>query len=692
MDERDRFKLRKNRLKIMNDLEPKGEVLDVLKEKSILTDNECEKIGNGITQKERCEILLDILPRRGPSAFNIFLMSLANCFPHIRDLLNRESGCHKPPENGKPCTRCREFFPEHLTSHVVRILLYHYGCFLYHNIDPLDIIDFLYQEGILFEDEFEKVKSGCTRPERCKYLFRALDNSKSGNVLNIFLKSLEKKYGYIAEGLRQASSDHCANNNDYCSETVKRKCFDSDINNSFTAVKSCDDILCSGVNGVVSGNPTNHIMTEIGNDNESSLCLRSNTLGSSIFSLQSDNTNMVTDNCLDNGLPETKESRNYPNLSFPETFSMSILSTHVKNFGSEDETHRKLYRKNHKKSKGYCFQSCCVEVGNGPVCQMNPGSIPYYQFPSRRLTMMFEHLVQLIYQGNYIEFETKASEFMTRYHDNPDMVCTLSFLQASRCLFETDLSKVKRCIKKVFETIPKTSNPMYFELELMSALLRLYMSEKTFGKVEALLADAKMMVKLNSVHCSGRSVGWLYMFDSRYKTICMSAVHPDRPNSIQQYKIYLEEASKSNQIAMDHFQQDRGIDSQIGFNYTVIRSAMLLLQCGDNGCTMDVLQPPEDNISRAKDYLDWLENSNNRIPKFLKVHFLLAKCDYFYRCNNSIRALENAEDAYTIALDMKLQSYAEHAYNRLCHLKKHSAYIGGDKLRVCDYFSSDTEE
>eukprot|EP00112_Aurelia_sp_Birch-Aquarium-sp1_P002495 Seg1276.13 transcript_id=Seg1276.13/GoldUCD/mRNA.D3Y31 product=Caspase-2 protein_id=Seg1276.13/GoldUCD/D3Y31 len=81
--------LLKHRLDLTTDLEP-NEVMQYLYQEDILTENDVELIKGGRTRKEKVELLLDTIPRKGPKAFNAFVSSLKreNGTKHLADLLD----------------------------------------------------------------------------------------------------------------------------------------------------------------------------------------------------------------------------------------------------------------------------------------------------------------------------------------------------------------------------------------------------------------------------------------------------------------------------------------------------------------------------------------------------------------------------------------------------------------------------
>jgi hypothetical protein len=65
------------------------------------------------------------------------------------------------------------------------------------------------------------------------------------------------------------------------------------------------------------------------------------------------------------------------------------------------------------------------------------------------------------------------------------------------------------------------------------------------------------------------------------------------PKAITSYTILHKRAVASFQKALTNFQRDGGKDGPFGFGYALCRLAILLLRCGDNGRTMDILIPPK---------------------------------------------------------------------------------------------------
>lgn len=86
MDARDKQVLRSLRLELCGELLVEGLVIQYLYQEGILTESHVQEIRSQVTNHRKTMMLLDILPTRGPKAFETFLDSLQE-FPWVRDKL-----------------------------------------------------------------------------------------------------------------------------------------------------------------------------------------------------------------------------------------------------------------------------------------------------------------------------------------------------------------------------------------------------------------------------------------------------------------------------------------------------------------------------------------------------------------------------------------------------------------------------
>nr|XP_020022932.1 death domain-containing protein CRADD-like [Castor canadensis] len=88
MEARDRQVLRSLRLELGAEVLVEGLVLQYLYQEGILTENHVQEIKAQATGLRKTMLLLDILPSRGPKAFDTFLDSLQE-FPWVREKLEK---------------------------------------------------------------------------------------------------------------------------------------------------------------------------------------------------------------------------------------------------------------------------------------------------------------------------------------------------------------------------------------------------------------------------------------------------------------------------------------------------------------------------------------------------------------------------------------------------------------------------
>lgn len=86
MEDRDRRKLQQNRLAILTDLDVR-EILDYLYQEKVLSEDDVERIKVKETRHDRCRLLLDMLPSKGPKAFKCFVTALETKCEWLADLL-----------------------------------------------------------------------------------------------------------------------------------------------------------------------------------------------------------------------------------------------------------------------------------------------------------------------------------------------------------------------------------------------------------------------------------------------------------------------------------------------------------------------------------------------------------------------------------------------------------------------------
>ncbi|KAL3868613.1 hypothetical protein ACJMK2_041409 [Sinanodonta woodiana] len=698
MDLEDKIALCKSRVAFVEELEPQN-VLGYLVEDGILTENDVELISNAKTRTERCHLLLSMLPKRGPSAYGSFQRALRakNMYPHLDILLrfNRPlypltsaetssfqrdigakvadykiknddvaaSGNEQNVENnmvlttgcgndygenhvksvGKGrniCDKCRPFVPRYSKKSQVLQICRRHCCLLLENIEPIDILDLHVQEQILSDDDCERIRGGSTRKERCRTFLQCLANSHDDRVVSVLKHSLKKKYNYIVDTIdKDTNKFEKSRNNVQMSihrnpEIIQKQCVY--VLNPDFATRSANK------------EPTESSQDEI--DGAVLVCI---TDGRGQLKTQDD----IGDNMRNNAFLDTAVSTD-----------------------TDEEDHVpkicKLSKKTRKNAQPFinCSHHQSVRLVTGDrslsdAITVQPGAITPYELPTRRLVVTFNFLSSVINQGNFKRFESLSSTLGKKYHQEPNMLCLLEYFNASTELFKTNISSAKKHIDTALNIAPRTSNPKYFTLELFTVKTRIYIMKKKMEKLQEIMDDAKMIIEADPVGCTGRAAGWLYLNESRSIMIQTGILNFRKKRSFDTYTWLHEKAKTSLTKALTNFQEDGCKDGPFGFGYALCLLVILLLRCGENGLTMGVLSPPEEDVKQAGDLLQQLENSEIPIPKILEVDYYVAKSDYQFRRGNTIRAFEHAQRAYDLAIELNMQEIVQHAYNRLVFLR-----------------------
>ncbi|XP_012324753.2 death domain-containing protein CRADD isoform X1 [Aotus nancymaae] len=112
MEARDKQVLRSLRLELGAEVLVEGLVLQYLYQEGVLTENHVQEINAQTTGLRKTMLLLDILPSRGPKAFDTFLDSLQE-FPWVREKLKK---ARKEAMTGLPAGDQMTVIPSHLLN------------------------------------------------------------------------------------------------------------------------------------------------------------------------------------------------------------------------------------------------------------------------------------------------------------------------------------------------------------------------------------------------------------------------------------------------------------------------------------------------------------------------------------------------------------------------------------------------
>ncbi|XP_052066266.1 uncharacterized protein LOC127705942 [Mytilus californianus] len=640
MEKQDRERLRIYRADIINNLEA-GDILDYLHEDEILTNTDCELIFSGKTRKERSRLLIDTITRRGPKAYSSFTRALN---------LGKYKFLNEKISSGQ--CRYTKIFPKKRNVHEIQnssnttssVPMHGIRTLILENVEPNDILDILYKERVISEDEYETVRECRTRRSRCSKLLYLLSLCHQDIVLPVLNEAFNSKYDFIKTIINQTVEEGKFQTNKLlleCAESSKHTCIHD------RHQKYMNDLPCKICVGQISSDDCKCYMADDITSFKTSVLDKRNCR-----QLVSNHPKLSTVQTFRprhsrNRRRPSKKSSSLSPVPFSDTDSTSSIKTDIRS------CFQSTYMGNSKSRKLFIFKDLSIR----PPLEQH-----------QHLLVAFNYLSTLINEGKFDIFQCYCDGLKHKYTDDYDLNCLIMYLQASRELFRADSDKAKKLITNALEIVPKTSNPKYFTTELLSAKSRMFLSKRQFEKFQTTIDDAKMIVESDPLSCTGHAAGWLYLNDARYSAIQIGCINFQQRNSARACKLLHSKAKNSFKKSICHFQRDVGKDGPFGFGYALCRLVILLLQCGDNGRMMDILHPSSGGIKTAEKYLKLLEEYIKDMPKMLKMHADLAKCDYYFRIKMPQLALQYATSAHKLSNDLQMLEFSKHAQNRLIKL------------------------
>ncbi|XP_033734314.1 uncharacterized protein LOC117323290 [Pecten maximus] len=218
--------LRKNHVTLVDQLEPR-DVFDQLQQDGVLTESDHELINTGKTRKERCRMLLGILPTRGPDAYSSFRNALTQSYSHLDQLLSKTSPVYRETthlpsvdsidvksfresddiHSGGICFKCQPYMPANIVNPGLKNALQKCCCIILENVEANDVLDTFYQETLLEINDYECIRSEKTPRDRCVALLKKLSQCPNDNVLTVFKDSLRRKYSFITDMIEEVNNE-----------------------------------------------------------------------------------------------------------------------------------------------------------------------------------------------------------------------------------------------------------------------------------------------------------------------------------------------------------------------------------------------------------------------------------------------------------------------------------------------------
>ena len=667
---------------LMHNIEPK-ELIDQFYQQVLLSDDQCERIRVATTRRDRCEVFFEELVKGQPEhVLSVLLKSLKKKYMYIVDEItraveNKPTVCKQRPEQIQVLRKLREIESD---TNVKK---------LDSENAPLESLSKdmklakVSEEGISQED---RDNTTIHAKEILSSVSEQPDASNSGHLPGVTEKCEENKCEItrqkeLVESNELKMSDLTLNSEYVNIHEKKENIKESNESLQLSKIKDPQSFVAVTVNraGETEDAAIDEFSKSLLEEAEHKFKPRTDSSGS--FDEPDGMVILTTYGHLDNKIQHSKsnakkndekkgcKSKHYVSKRKSHNRNNATININVSGNGDQSEPLK-------ADTNGLSEHKAVIDTDeinrSKDTLQIATLGSTTPNEPSKRLSFAFNHLSTLINEGSFEKFDVLSRRLQERFSTDYDMLCIVGYLKTSRDLFLTNFDSAKQNINSTMELVPKTSNPRYFTLELFTTKTRMYITQKKLEKLQSTLDDAMMILETDPVGCTGRAAGWLYINDARNQTAKLSVLNLSKPNALKVYEQLFERAKASFKRSMTNFKNDGGKDGPFGFGYALCRLVILLLRCGDNGVTMNSLTPLPEDLDAAEQYLKNLEDSEIAMAKILEMHCRLAKCDYYLRRENNVRALEHAEVAYSLASELKLLEFTEHAHNRLKFLRSRS--------------------
>ncbi|KAK3585021.1 hypothetical protein CHS0354_024935 [Potamilus streckersoni] len=644
MNQVQKLVLQKNHRLLVDTLDLSGSnVLDKLLEEDVISSGEQEDIISRVTSRDQNTRLLFVLKRRGPSKkpFDTFLRALQPDYRFIVDKLKTNEESFKNCYNGKE----------------IQAVCHH--CLLKKNLIPNDVSHFLYEEGIISDDELEDINNkNIPRQERVCTLLRVLVGSPDLKLANEkFRSSLEPKYGYILSDIKTDGLDHFM------------ACCCQSESTSKAGVRTCEDNLCETLTSdneyyscaeIEHGQETsddeyysceemyqaNHCLTEKrihGRDSESRIG-DVNALGDKDYIIDLNNrkgrcTRIESRRLLLNTsrseragqgfLEKTKQDqrrniRGQQNAFHEQEFPEILLTTSRSNHDSQVH-----------------------------ILQHIPKVIPNDKRLMRLCTKLWNKLFFLREKGDWETFNLVSKKAFEKFDDNPDIKVLL--YRSEMCVstfYKNDPSKACDMFDKALEILPKTSMSNWHLSRILPLKMELCTQAKKFEEASSLLEQAhQAMMTLSPC----LSTGAVYFFEAMY----LGTILRCTAKGTKSAKSIAERVKTCFLTAINHYQQEQFFGIKSFLNQVYLFLALFCLGVDFKKIRyIETRIVSETDISLAEYYLNLFENNCwEDSTNWSQMLFFIARGEHHKQRHNFKRSLDYFQEARKCSV---LGSFEEH--------------------------------
>ncbi|XP_033740185.1 uncharacterized protein LOC117327356 [Pecten maximus] len=282
----------------------------------------------------------------------------------------------------------------------------------------------------------------------------------------------------------------------------------------------------------------------------------------------------------------------------------------------------------------------------------------------------FDKLADMYNNGQSREFALECVSLKEERPQCYDTLFTVAYMQVLFAQLKLDYTGEKTYLAEAKSLMPKTKDPMYSQLLVLSPQTRKYLLQRKFEKLQKLIDDRKMIVQSNPWHCTGRGAAWVYYNEGRAKSLQLDMITGDAETSC--VWIMRERIMESYNRSLEHFNEEMGQDRIYGAAAVKFQLVVLLLRCGCNGHGMcRKINLSKKDATTADFIMEQYEGSNTISCPILEMYFRIANCDRMFRKNLKRDALKNAERALVLARD-NMTEFVQPIQNRIDYLRLHT--------------------
>lgn len=498
---------------------------------------------------------------------------------------------------------------------------------LVEGVDPQYLVDYLFQEDLLSVEDLEMVHNLPTRSHRMRHLLTVVHGRLKACdpevVLRHFLLSLNRDYRFLETKLRE-SLDQLIDE-----EINKSKRRENDVKQT-TGNRDEDAVRHLA-------NVTNETTEGKGKEEEEDVKYPvMETEGLVASKCYQSDSSLST---LTMAPPSELVGKSELMLSAPPGECVVRMKTYASSNSTVSPPGELLMNFSLLSNRQGVFDF-------GPL--LMPPSNRGKRFKSPFHRKIFDLLSNSVNDQHFDHYFHAKNQLSTRASRDPDTKCLILYMDACKSAIKSDFSAANQVIDESLRLATVGSSaPNKFCALFLSVRVWINLKRRKLNKADRALTEALNVVSQDPVTCSGMTAGWLYVDEAKLLMARMTS-------TMRHADVIRRRAVTAMERAIEQFRRDDSADGPYGVNFASVKLASLLLACDDQLTLVDLVDPTDDDVTRADALLTSVDDSASGIPAILKPLFLVALADRKFRSGNVRRAVELAADAAEMAARTEL--------------------------------------